>query len=156
MKIYENMEFSEILQKCIFMPLMQGLIFHGKWWNSSIFLKFSEIHQISLNSMEFGEFHGISPFWVGNALWPPRLRMLCFSNRNQSFPGPFHVKSLNFGDFTKFWWFWAISAHFTFSGEKSTFSHFSWILVHFGQPWWVLAGWQNHEAQTASTTNAGI
>ena len=63
-KIHENIEISENRKKCIFMPLRQGLIFHGDLWNSSISLKLGEIHQISPNSMEFGEFHGISQFLV--------------------------------------------------------------------------------------------
>ena len=65
-----------------------------------------------------------------NALSPPRLRMLCFYNRNQWFSEPFYVRSLNFGVFTKFWWFLVISSHFTFLGENRTFSHFPRFLVH--------------------------
>ena len=55
---------AQFSKKYFFMPKKQGLIFHGKLWNSSISLKLGEIHQISPNSMEFGEFHGISPFLV--------------------------------------------------------------------------------------------
>ena len=63
-------------------------------------VEFAIIHQIPWNLVNFMEFHH---FGWENALWPPRLRMLCFSNRNQWFPGPFRVKSLNIGDFTKVW-----------------------------------------------------
>ena len=79
-------------------------------WN---LVKFTKFHQIQWNLVNFMEFHH---FWWINAVSAPRLRMLCFSNRNQWFPGPFHVKSPKICDFTKFWWFWAISAHFMFSG----------------------------------------
>ena len=65
-------------------------------------------------------------------------------------------------EITKFWSFYQILVilgdfrPFHVFGEKSTLSHFSRILVHFGQTTQVLGGVENHEAQTASTTNAGI
>ena len=75
----EIWNFHKFSKKYFFMPKKQGLIFHGKWWNSSISLKLGEIHQILPNSMEFGEFHGISPF--GELTHFRRPPSECFKNQ---------------------------------------------------------------------------
>ena len=89
-------------------------------------VKLGEIHQISPNFMEFGEFHGIPPFLVNkrNSGAPPSE---CFKNQCEIDGFGSHwaqnhqiiAISREFGDF---WW---ISTNFTFSGGKSIFALFA-------------------------------
>ena len=103
--------------------------------------------------MEFLQF---PLFWWFSALLPPRPQNALFSQAKSMVFGAILRKVTQFRQFYHVLMILGDFPPISLKKVEIAFSHFSRNFVHRGTATHVLGGVENHEAQTASTTNAGI